>query len=373
MSILLTLFLIPKGIFRLCFILLNNVYCIGTYTIWMIMLYPLRRLGYQDMYYKIEGKMFHWMLAMVAMWSWWAGYEVMEAGDDITECLEDRTLVIANHQSTGDVPLLMATFNTRRQILPNIMWIMDSVFKYTNFGIVSVIHQDFFIMSGRKLRERSLLNLASHIYKKYIPLKRKWLILFPEGGFLRKRKVGSQKYALKNNLPHLEHVTVPRVGALHTIMDCLNPEKVAANNNSTIGTEITLLIDETSVQKLEWILDITIAYPKGNPIDLAEIVFGYRPPCKTLMVYKLYPLSQVPKDPDSLSKWLLNRWVEKERMLETYYQTGEFPLDENSQLPTPVVQDPLRFLILHLIFIASTYFHVQVFAAAYHYCSYLIY
>lgn len=76
---------------------------------------------------------------------------VMEAGDDITECLEDRTLIIANHQSTGDVPMLMATFNTRRQILPNIMWIMDSVFKYTNFGIVSVIHQDFFIMSVSKI------------------------------------------------------------------------------------------------------------------------------------------------------------------------------------------------------------------------------
>ncbi|KAL3266667.1 hypothetical protein HHI36_010829 [Cryptolaemus montrouzieri] len=74
-NILKTLYLIPKGILRLCFILLNNVYCIGTYTIWMILLYPLRKLGYQDVYYKIEGKLFHWMLAMVAMWSWSAGYE----------------------------------------------------------------------------------------------------------------------------------------------------------------------------------------------------------------------------------------------------------------------------------------------------------
>lgn len=68
------------------------------------------------------------------------------------------------------------------------------------------------------------------------------MVLFPEGGFLRKRKATSQKYAVKNNLPHLEHVTVPRVGALHTIMDCLNPEKVVPNNNSTLGTEFTLLL-----------------------------------------------------------------------------------------------------------------------------------
>lgn len=72
---------------------------------------------------------------------------VVEVGDDIRVCLNDRTLVIANHQSTSDVPMLMANFNARRNVLPNIMWVMDWVFKFTNFGIVSVIHQDFFILS----------------------------------------------------------------------------------------------------------------------------------------------------------------------------------------------------------------------------------
>lgn len=61
--------------------------------------------------------------------------------------MEDRTLVIANHQSTADVPLLMATFNTKKNVLPNLMWIMDRIFKYTNFGIVSILHEDFFIVS----------------------------------------------------------------------------------------------------------------------------------------------------------------------------------------------------------------------------------
>lgn len=68
-------------------------------------------------------------------------------GDDITPALDERTLVIANHQSTSDVPLLMATFNVKKGVLPNIMWIMDRLFKYTNFGAVSLIHQDFFIAS----------------------------------------------------------------------------------------------------------------------------------------------------------------------------------------------------------------------------------
>lgn len=72
---------------------------------------------------------------------------VVELGDDVSKCLNKRTLIIANHQSTADVPLMMATFNTKSGVLPNIMWIMDRLFRYTNFGICSLIHQDFFIAS----------------------------------------------------------------------------------------------------------------------------------------------------------------------------------------------------------------------------------
>jgi lysophosphatidylglycerol acyltransferase 1 len=55
------------------------------------------------------------------------------------------------------------------------------------------------------------------------------MVLFPEGGFLCKRLETSQKYAKKNNLPILENVTLPRVGALQTIFDIVGPVQ---NNNS---------------------------------------------------------------------------------------------------------------------------------------------
>ena len=43
--------------------------------------------------------------------------------------------------------MLMTTFNAKPNVLPNLMWIMDRIFKFTNFGIVSILHQDFFIVS----------------------------------------------------------------------------------------------------------------------------------------------------------------------------------------------------------------------------------
>lgn len=51
--------------------------------------------------------------------------------------------------------------------------------------------------------------------------------------------------------------------------------------------------------KLSWILDITVAYPNGIPLDLMTIVMGYRRACQTYLCYRLYPASQVCKSQNS--------------------------------------------------------------------------
>ncbi|CAH1964533.1 unnamed protein product [Acanthoscelides obtectus] len=354
---------IPRGILRLCFILLNNVYCIPTYVIWMLTLWPLRKFN-SEVYWKLEGYFFHWLLAMVSLWSYSAGYDIVEVGDDISECLEEKTLIIANHQSTADVPLLFACFNPKKHVLPNIMWIMDSLFKYTNFGVVSVLHKDFFIMSGKTKRDQSLQQLAKHIIDTYIPLKRRWMVLFPEGGFLRKRKAVSQKYAEKMSLPKLENVSLPRVGAMQVIMDTVGPNSAINNNaNMTATTGKNSMGSQLSGKKpnslpqLQYVLDITIGYPNGWPIDLSHIVFGNRQPCQTVIFYRVYNAKEVPHNPETLTQWLYDRWQEKERMLEYFYENGEFSADfacHSYQPPKVVVQDYLRFIILHAFFIAST-------------------
>lgn len=400
----------PRALFRTVFVIVNNIYCVPTYLIWMFLLLPLKKI-HEAYYYRIEGVLFHWLLANVTMWSYTAGYDLVEMGDDITPALDERTLVIANHQSTSDVPLLMATFNVKKGVLPNIMWIMDRLFKYTNFGAVSLIHQDFFIASGKSNRERSLLDLKKHLTESYIPRERKWMVLFPEGGFLRKRKEVSQRFAEKNNLPVLNNVTVPRVGAMKAIVDVLgSPESPCDNERRTVAVvEDERLSSRTSREEedqhqhqddvsstlinseaintddcdnfkdspftklngklsdcLEYILDVTIGYPNGKPLDLPNIVHGFRNPCQTYLFYRLYRSSEVPRDSESLTRWLYDRFFEKERLLEEFYRTGTFPCGGGSSsattttLPTVVQQDLLRFLLIHLFFITSTYVHYQL-------------
>lgn len=45
--------------------------------------------------------------------------------------------------------------------------------------------------------------------------------------------------------------------------------------------------------EISWVLDITIAYPQGKPLDLPTIITGSRPPCETVLFYRLFPSSVV--------------------------------------------------------------------------------
>lgn len=63
----------PRALLRTSIVIINNIYCLPTYVIWMTLLLPVKR--YQpDLYYRIEGLFFHWLLSLVAMWTYTAGY-----------------------------------------------------------------------------------------------------------------------------------------------------------------------------------------------------------------------------------------------------------------------------------------------------------
>lgn len=59
-------------------------------------------------------------------------------------------------------------------------------------------------------------------------------------------------------------------------------------------TFIILLVGLMVVNpEISWVLDITIAYPQGKPLDLPTIITGSRPPCETVLFYRCFPSSVV--------------------------------------------------------------------------------
>lgn len=67
------------------------------------------------------------------------------------------------------------------------------MFRWTPFGIIAQMHGDYFIKQGKSTREKELIRLKDHLRKVFWDRDRRWIILFPEGGFYYKRIQSSQK------------------------------------------------------------------------------------------------------------------------------------------------------------------------------------
>jgi len=294
-------------ILRVIWVTLNNLYAIPASLVWLALFSPLA-LVQPELFWQIEEILFSWLLTMVACWTWSAGYEVAESGADLDLLKKENLLMMPNHQSTADVPLLMTIFSSRVGFCNKVMWIMDKVFKFTNFGVVSWMHDDFFILAGRDHRDTSLVHLKRHLSEVFIPKQRKYLVVFPEGGFLHKRREASNRFAAKLGLPPMEHCTLPRTGALDVIMaeigpwsqlQNLNLDKEQAEGDTEDKTEEKAIVEEKHGEEtakkgnLKYIVDVTVAYPEGKPLDLQSIVTGWRKPCLTHVHYRVFPIRKI--------------------------------------------------------------------------------
>ncbi|KAM4771543.1 acyl-CoA:lysophosphatidylglycerol acyltransferase 1 [Rhinophrynus dorsalis] len=342
--------LILRMAIRFAFMVVNNMVAIPSYVLYLIALQPVRVVD-RKLFWYIEGVMFKWLLAMVASWGWSAGYTVVEWGDNVHTITEDEAVMLVNHQATGDVCTLMMCLQDKGSVVREMMWLMDHIFKYTNFGIVSLVHGDFFIRQGKAYRDQQLVLLKDHLEKYYRSRDRKWIILFPEGGFLRKRRETSQAYAKKNNLPSLTHVTLPRLGATQVILKTL----LAQQENGTLSVGNSTLADRKP-KGLQWVIDTTIGYPNADPMDIQTWILGYRQPTVTHVYYRIYPIRDVPMETEALTDWLYQRFVEKEELLSHFYETGAFPPPEGQKKAVSramTLDNTWLFLVQSLAFLSG--------------------
>jgi len=406
---------------RVIWVTAQNLYVIPAHCLWMALIWiPITSLAGRDTYLQVEEYFFRRILGLVGSWGATAGYKIAESGDRLDDIFhKHRFLFMPNHQSTADVPLCMSLFssiglNGAVRGSDKVMWIMDKIFKFTNFGLVAWIHDDFFILAGKDNRDKSLVELKDHLRDVFLPKKRRCLVMFPEGGFLKKRKPVSHRFASKNNLPLLEYCTLPRTGALEVIIDCLVTDTRAATtasngscatatadynsngssktgtsspstqellptsdtssnstrqrNNAANGVVSALQKSPTSVSEsssnvceetLSKIVDVTIAYPeRDNPLDLLDIIAAVKPPCTTHVHYRVFDIKDVPTtNPEELRHWMYRLYIEKEAMLEEFYRTGVFPhkmFDKQANPPTVLRQSYRQVALTNIFYFLSS-------------------
>ncbi len=70
---------------------------------------------------------------------------MIESGDDIQQYSSKRCLVLPNHQSTADIPVLFGVFHDKLGVTSNIMWVSDLELMFSHIGVVCLFHGDMFI------------------------------------------------------------------------------------------------------------------------------------------------------------------------------------------------------------------------------------
>lgn len=154
------------------------------------------------------------------------------------------------------------------------------------------------------------------------------MVLFPEGGFWRKRLEGSNRYATKNGLPHTKYVTHPRFGAFKDLID--------PSVNVTHIVDATLLYDDIR-----------------NPLSILDIAMGTRKE-PTILNYKVYKRSEI----NPTEEWLRNLWLEKDKLLQRYYDNRESVYEQFNGTMRAVRLDWFKVLTVHLFYLLVCYLTV---------------
>ncbi|KAH7638378.1 acyl-coa:lysophosphatidylglycerol acyltransferase 1-like protein [Dermatophagoides farinae] len=274
---------------RMTCCMLHNVYCIPGYLLLNLLMLPLYYISIEA-YSWIENILYYALLYIVGWWGYGGGLIVHEHGDDIHQLLEDnnpniRVLVVANHQSTADVPLMFQAFSARSSY--SLLWIMDRAFKWTNFGLVSQVHGDYFIDPKNYVPD----SIANHCQQRY-SLMKNMIIIFPEGGFRYKRLQSSIAFATKRNYPIMCNVTYPRVNGFR--------ELLKDDVNITHVVDLTICYDDPD--KVPSILDIV------RGINYSGVHFHY----------KIHQLNGAEENINS-EEWLYEQWQKKEALLNNHY------------------------------------------------------
>ena len=145
------------------------------------------------------------------------------------------------------------------------------------------------------------------------------LLVFPEGTNMRPAaKQKSDAYAAKLGQPAYNYVLHPHTTGFSYIINALTSQATTPRAASTAASPAS-----SSASALRAVYDLTVAFPGTRIGNLEEMFVGYFPSHISFLL-KRHPIAQLP-DPsnaEQTSRWLVERYSEKERELAAFYARG---------------------------------------------------
>jgi 1-acyl-sn-glycerol-3-phosphate acyltransferase len=274
----------------------------------------------------------HFGLVLTTMTQWWAPTTVRISGDETVrgqlrqtedgriECdFPERMVLISNHQIYTDwVYLWWISYTAKMH--GHIYIILKESIKYIPILGQGMMFYGFIFLSRKwakdkdrfQYRLQKLNSSHSGPLSGTQSLDPMWLLIFPEGTNLCENgRIASKKWADKTGIEDLRHALLPR------------------------STGLQFCLQELG-KTVDWMYDCTVAYEGvrrgeyGQDIfTLRSTYFQGRPPKSVNMHWRRFAIKDVPfHDIKAFEAWLLQRWREKDDLLEYYIQNGRFPADD---------------------------------------------
>jgi lysocardiolipin and lysophospholipid acyltransferase len=230
-----------------------------------------------------------WSLCVWVSESWY-GIRPVFSGDQVPA--RENVLLICNHQQMPDI-LFLFSLAIRKGRLGDTKWFLKSQLRWVP-GIGWGLHfLDALFVKRDWNRDRAMIDRT---FEKFIRLKIPlWLISFVEGTRITPEKLRkSQEFQRTLGSDPLQHVLYPRTKGFIASVQGLRSH-------------------------LDAVYDVTLAYPGGVP-HLADVLLGH---VQSFHLHlKRYEMPTLPESETDLSAWLVQRFREKDSLLERFRRSG---------------------------------------------------
>jgi 1-acyl-sn-glycerol-3-phosphate acyltransferase len=223
------------------------------------------------------------------------GTRLIVTGEELPT--DENALVVSNHQQMPDITALMALARSRGR-LGDLKFFVKYPLKWVpGMGWGLQFLNCPFLKRDWSADRNKIEATFNTLVNERIPM---WLVSFAEGTRSTEDKIrASAEWAVGRGLDATQHVLIPRTKGFVASVQGLGSH-------------------------LHAVYDVTIGYVGGVP-TLWQYITGR---VKEIHVHvRRFPAEELPRIEDELKQWLLDRFYEKDALLERYYATGAFPAE----------------------------------------------
>ncbi len=221
------------------------------------------------------------------------GGEIRMTGTNVPP--RENAILVSNHQQMPDIPVIMA-FAKSKGCLGDLKFFVKDILKWVpGIGWGMLFLDCVFVKRDWSSDSDHILNTFSNLVDNEIPV---WLVSFVEGTRARLNKIeASREFAMSRDLKPLNHVLLPRTKGFAATVEGLRRHVTA-------------------------VYDLTIGYEEGVP-TLWQYIKGSVD--QIHLHVRRFPVEELPKVEEDVRQWLMDRWIEKDNLLEHFYDNGTFP------------------------------------------------